>query len=442
MKFRLLVFYIIYSGILFVCFPLVMAYFLYRSRKDPRYRENFSERFGFGESPAGCVLIHTASIGEFRGSFPFIQKLLDRKQKLVISCLTPVARSYARTKLSHEIEAGLVVVRYLPLEYFMAFRNFFSKNKPKLVLICELETWPIFIASCYYRKIPVYLINSQITHEAMQRVGIITRLFGHPVELVSGVAAKSSEHAANFRSMGQRNVVPVGEFRFDQLIPQSHIKSGKAALSLINRRKRPVIGFSSIIFGEADIYINSMKSLKEFSEEKSIVKPLYVFVPRAPEVFDDLFKKISESGLSVIRRSEGFSEDLQPNASIDWNNIDVLLGDSFGEMYFYLKLCDNVVAGGGFWHTGAHNIIEQLQLHKPVTVGPEIWTIKFPAQQAEEAGLLTVVKDPSELKSNLRLMVESNVNDRFSRDKFAKFLKIYAGASNRALAMLDNKGLL
>ena len=100
------------------------------------------------------------------------------------------------------------------------------------------------------------------------------------------------------------------------------------------------------------------------------------------------------------------------------------------------------MAGGGFWHTGAHNIIEQLQLHKPVTVGPEIWTIKFPAQQAEEAGLLTVVKDPSELTSNLRLMVESNVNDRFSRDKFAKFLKIYAGASNRALAMLDNKGLL
>ena len=111
-------------------------------------------------------------------------------------------------------------------------------------------------------------------------------------------------------------------------------------------------------------------------------------------------------------------------------------------MYFYLKLCDNIVAGGGFWLTGAHNIIEQLQLHKPVTVGPEIWTIKFPAHQAEEAGLLTVVKDPSELTSNLRLMLESNVNDRFSRDKFAKFLKIYAGASNRALAMLDNKGLL
>ena len=75
-------------------------------------------------------------------------------------------------------------------------------------------------------------------------------------------------------------------------------------------------------------------------------------------------------------------------------------------------------------------------------MGPEIRTIKFPAYQAEEAGLLKVVKDPSELTSNLRLILESNVNDRFSRDNFEEFLKVYAGASNRALAMLENKGLV
>ena len=442
MKFRLFVFYLLYTGILFVCFPIVIGYFILRSKKDYRYRKNFSERFGFGQCPTGCVLIHTASIGEFRGSFPFIQQLLNRREKLVISCLTPVARSYACEKLSYEIKTGLVVVRYLPLEYFMAFRNFFSRNKPKLVLICELETWPIFIASCYRQKIPVYLINSQITKEAMRRVSIITKLFGHPVELVSGVAAKSMEHAINFRLMGQKNVVPIGEFRFDQIIPESHVLSSNSALSVVNQNNRSVIGFSSVIFGEADIYIKCMKYLKEFSAEKGFQKPLYVFVPRAPEVFDDTFKKIEDAGLSVVRRSESFSEDRKPNTSVDWNNIDVLLGDSFGEMYFYLKLCDHVVAGGGFWHTGAHNIIEQLQLHKPVTVGPEIWTIKFPALQAEEAGLLKVVKNPVELKSNLCLFLENDVSSKISRDKFEGFLEVYAGASNKALEMLESKGLI
>ncbi|MDG2430319.1 MAG: 3-deoxy-D-manno-octulosonic acid transferase, partial [Paracoccaceae bacterium] len=171
-------------------------------------------------------------------------------------------------------------------------------------------------------------------------------------------------------------------------------------------------------------------------------KPLYVFVPRAPEAFDDLFQKIEDSGLSVIRRSQGFSDDLQPSLSTDWNNIDVILGDSFGEMYFYLKLCGQVVAGGGFWHTGAHNIIEQLQLHKNVIVGPEIWTIKFPAYQAQKAGLLKVVKDPSELTRNLRLFLEGNDTNKIVREKFDEFLNDYAGASNKTVAMLENEGVI
>jgi len=45
-----------------------------------------------------------------------------------------------------------------------------------------------------------------------------------------------------------------------------------------------------------------------------------------------------------------------------------------------------------------YNIIEQLL--KPITVGPEIWTIKFPALQVEEIGLSKAVKDPAELTNN------------------------------------------
>ena len=49
-----------------------------------------------------------------------------------------------------------------------------------------------------------------------------------------------------------------------------------------------------------------------------------------------------------------------------------------------------------------YNIIEQLL--KLITVGPEIWTIKFPALQAEEIGLSKAVKDPAELTNNPSLL--------------------------------------
>ena len=59
-----------------------------------------------------------------------------------------------------------------------------------------------------------------------------------------------------------------------------------------------------------------------------------------------------------------------------------------------------------FGHTGAHNIIEELQLRKPDIVGPKISTINFLALQAELPGLLKVAQDPSELTSNLSLFYE------------------------------------
>jgi 3-deoxy-D-manno-octulosonic-acid transferase len=67
--------------------------------------------------------------------------------------------------------------------------------------------------------------------------------------------------------------------------------------------------------------------------------------------------------------------------------LDILLGDSLGEMYFYLELCDLAIVGGGFCPKGSHNISEPICLKKPVIIGPNDSTIEFPAREAIEAGL-------------------------------------------------------
>ena len=100
-------------------------------------------------------------------------------------------------------------------------------------------------------------------------------------------------------------------------------------------------------------------------------------------------------------------------------------------MHFCSKLCNHLVAGGGFWHTGADNIIEELQLHKPVTVGSKISINKFPAFQAKEPCLLKVIQDPAELTSNFSLFLEKNTANKISRDKFERFLKVCSGLAKR-----------
>jgi 3-deoxy-D-manno-octulosonic-acid transferase len=69
-------------------------------------------------------------------------------------------------------------------------------------------------------------------------------------------------------------------------------------------------------------------------------------------------------------------------------------------MNFYISLADHVVVGGGYVQQGSHNIIEPLLLDKPTIVGPNIWTIEFPAVEAINAGVVKLVK-PENLAGEL-----------------------------------------
>ena len=124
-----------------------------------------------------------------------------------------------------------------------------------------------------------------------------------------------------------------------------------------------------------------------------------IWVPRAPEVFESTFELLQHAGLRALRRSVDLREDFTLVSSTD--DVDVILGDSFGEMFFYLAAADVVSVGGGFVDKGAHNVIEPLALGKPVIVGPHIWTIEFPGREARDAGVLRVCDDPLTLAAML-----------------------------------------
>lgn len=132
------------------------------------------------------------------------------------------------------------------------------------------------------------------------------------------------------------------------------------------------------------------------------VPPLAVYVPRAPERFDAVAGLIAARGLRLRRRSEvldaGYRGLSTPDAGLD--TADILLGDSMGEMHFYLALTDRCVVGGGFAR-GAHNMIEPLSLCKPVLVGQNIGTIEHPTLAAIEAGVLRLCDDASALAQAL-----------------------------------------
>jgi 3-deoxy-D-manno-octulosonic-acid transferase len=115
--------------------------------------------------------------------------------------------------------------------------------------------------------------------------------------------------------------------------------------------------------------------------------------------------------------------------------VDVLLGDSLGEMYAYLAMSDRVVVGGGFTPKGSHNISEALSLGKPVMTGPDIHTIEYPAMEALAAGVLTRLSDEAALHAALAPDHPADPPP----ERIAAFFAQHSGAVAKTLAALDGQ---
>ncbi|MDE0307699.1 MAG: 3-deoxy-D-manno-octulosonic acid transferase [Albidovulum sp.] len=424
--------------------PLAFAYFWKRSIRDPRYRRHMRERFGRGTRISKAIWVHAVSIGEVRSSVPLVRELLGRNERVVVTCLTPAGRSEAEKAFAAYIRSGELAVRYAPLEYEFAFKRFFKECSPSLALVMEVEFWPVMIASARKRGIPIYLCNSQYPEKSFARDRQRGSLRREVLGLVSGAFAKSEIHARRFRDAGVRNVQITGELRFDQPIKTGSVEAAKRCVSAmkLGLPNRPVIAFASVVAGEDTGYIDAMRLIESRCLEEGRPPPLFVYVPRAPERFAEAADILASDAKNMARRSDLFDEDLAVTREAEFADLEILLGDSLGEMNFYLSLADIVIVGGGFVKSGAHNVIEPLALGKPVLVGPSIWTIEYPALEAIEAGAVAkcdTIESLADMAANLLSSTESLIAMKTAAQVFHQSNRGGAGKTVEKLFSAEKK---
>jgi 3-deoxy-D-manno-octulosonic-acid transferase len=368
--------------------PFVLFYLWRRGRKDPEYSRHLGQRFGrYGQSLPGAVWVHAVSLGEMRSAVPLVRALLDRGEKVVTTHFTPAGRREATRVFAAEIAAGQMAVVWVPFELSLCYRGFFRAFRPKLGLVMEIEIWPRMVFAARAWGVPLYMCNAQYPSKSIARDA---RLPLRPAVMrgFAGALVKSRLQADRFAAVGVRNIHVTGELRFDQPIPPALVTAGKTVRPLLAGGRR-VVAFASVVEGEDEVYLPLIEAALQAPDA-----PFVVYIPRKPERFDEVAKMLAARGLRFIRRSQVLDAGLSPSGPVE---ADLLLGDSLGEMYFYLSLADRVVTSGGFNPKGAHNIIEPLALGKPVLVGPAIHTIEYPAVEAIAAGVCFCAKNPAEL---------------------------------------------
>ncbi|MBA3909298.1 MAG: 3-deoxy-D-manno-octulosonic acid transferase [Rhodobacter sp.] len=420
---RIWLFLRLWSALWHVGLPAVLIYLWRRGRKDPLYTRHLAERFGrYRQRLTGAVWIHAVSLGEMRSAVPLVRALLDRGDKVVTTHFTPAGRREAERVFATEIAEGRMASVWVPFETSWAYRGFFRAFRPSAGLVMEIEIWPRMIFAAKAAGIPLFMCNAQYPTKSMAR----DKKFPLRHDLMRGFAGalvKSDLQAERFASIGVERIEVTGELRFDQPIPAAQ-PAAAAALRARLAGGRPVITIASAVEGEDGIYLDAIAAALKTSE-----RPFFVYVPRKPERFDEVSALIAARGLRAIRRSEVLDATLASQCGL--GGADVLLGDSLGEMYFYIALADRVVTGGGFTPKGAHNIIEPLALKRPVIVGPNIHTIEYPATEAIAAEVCLQVKTPAALAEALTGWPGP------TPEKIEAFFADHAGATSRTIAALD-----
>ncbi len=120
--------------------------------------------------------------------------------------------------------------------------------------------------------------------------------------------------------------------------------------------------------GEEELVLQAFHRVREQVGDAGLV-----LVPRHPERFDDVPPLVEAAGFRCRRRST-----LEPDG---WQDEEVLLLDTLGELARLYALASVVFIGGTLVSSGGHNIIEPAAAGRPVVIGPHMENFQEIADQ-------------------------------------------------------------
>jgi 3-deoxy-D-manno-octulosonic-acid transferase len=402
--------------------PVFCGVLLFRSLRDARYRRNFSQRFGWGESMAeSSIWVHAVSVGEVQAAAVLVRTLHDRYPgiPLVVTTLTPTGDERARTLLGDRAN-----IRYLPLDLPGSVKRFFDRVKPRIAVIFETELWPNIYHECGRRRIPLVLASARLSPRAMTRYQRFIGLFRQVLSNRMVIAAQGEGDAERFRSLGADpdSTHVTGNLKFDFTVPLN-VKTKGAELRAQYAEDRPVWVAGSTHAVEEGLLLEAHREVRKIHP-----RAILVMVPRHPQRFNDVVSWLEKQNVRFIKRS-------QPSARTP--DLEVLLVDTLGELLDFYAMGDVAFVGGSLVPVGGHNLLEPAALGVPVLAGPNNFNSADIVKILVDRGAAQIVNDPKELARRVAGLL-SNPQDRARIGAIGKeCVENNRGALDKLLGLID-----
>ena len=389
----------VYQLLWHLLLPFAFIRLAWRTRHSSEYLSHFSERLGFayGENIAqGSVWIHAVSVGETRAAQPLIEAYLERGETVLLTHMTLNGRRTGAALFAKAIASGQLRQVYLPYDLCWSVANFIRAFKPKFGLFMETEAWPTVVFYCAEIGLPLFLVNARLSERSARRVNRFGKAGRSLFQAFAGVLAQTQFDADRYRSLGVKKVDIVGNLKFDVPLDPNLVQRGKSWKQELYAEQRLMVCAASTRDGEEEIILKAWKGL--LLSNAFDVAPLLCLVPRHPERFSEVANQIHDAGLKFRRRTEWMGT---PKNDV---GIDVILGDSMGEMPMYYSAADLVVMGGSLLPFGGQNLIEACAAGCPVLLGEHTYNFQQAALDAIEMGAANRIKGELLLSEPIALM--------------------------------------
>ena len=398
-----------YELIVIVLTPLILVRLFLRGYKAPAYRKRIKERFGFYRFPEHfkpeitTIWVHAVSVGEVFAAQPLIRELekLYPHYQIFITTMTPTGSDQVRRLFGEQVFHS-----YLPYDSSLMLSRFICRMDPKLLIIMETELWPNLITVTGGMGVKILLANARLSEKSASGYSKFRSVTKRILEQIDIIGAQSEYDSERLIKLGVKpeKIVVTGNLKYHVNISIED-KSNRSLFNILKATARPIVIAASTREGEEEkllVTINAV--LRKFS------KVLFIVVPRHPERFDKVFSSLNKARVICARRSS--------IANLD-DDVQVLIGDSLGEMSSYYAVSNIAFVGGSLVNTGCHNVLEPAAMSLPILVGPSQYNFAQICERLEKAGGLLTVRDESELAEKIINLLE-NKSKRMKMGSIAK----------------------
>ena len=414
----------LYTAICYLCVPFVIARLLWRSRKNPGYRQRLAERFGFIPKtlPQHCLWVHAVSVGETLAAAPIVKgfQKLHPEIPIVITTMTLNGAKQVATTFGQTVQHV-----YVPYDLPDAIARFLNQVQPRLLLIIETELWPNLFYACQQRKIPLFIANARLSEKSAAKYARFPAVVKPMLQAVTLVAVQTQIEAERFIALGlpADRIQVTGTVKFDIVVSEELIQRGKQLRAQCGV-ERPVWIAGSTHAGEEEIVLAAFALIR-----KQIPGALLLLIPRHPERAKDVHTLCTKANYQVIRYTEN-----QPITAAT----DIYLTDVIGQLLTQYAAADVAFVGGSFVPVGGHNVLEPAVLGLPVLTGPHMFNFVESEQLLSKAGALWQINNAEQLANKMVELLQNPAQRQQAGTAGQQVIEKNRGAVEKHMRILES----